>query len=235
MQNNKYYKYCINCHKQSFGKPFCDICYEHYNKLSPREKYLFKYKDNHKETKTIEEENQPKLKRKCAYCGNDAFDSEFCENCFNKYFNYKPISQNHETKIFNGYKLKNGIIVKSKSELIIGTFLINHHIKFEYEKAYKYAYNKKPLKPDFYIEGPHLFKGKWLKNIYIEHFGGAKSNDPEEQEIYHKIVEYKIPIYKQGEITLICTYEEDLTDIETKLTEKLKYHSKGMINYSKES
>lgn len=232
---NKHYKFCLECGKLSNGKPFCYYCYNKYYKLTPEEKLAIQQNLPYTNKIFINNTTEEIEKNNCIYCGKISYTKKFCEDCYNKYFNLK--SQTDKAKNENEtitYKLKNNITVKSKSELLIGKYLIEHHINFEYEKPFEYSYNKKPLKPDFYIKGPKFFKGRILKDIYIEHIGGAKSNNPQEQEKYRSIINYKMPIYKENKITLICTYEEDLKNIEESLTKKLKYCNIGMINYFKE-
>ena len=181
----------------------------------------------------------------CIHCKKPSNNFPYCYECYNKYYkisneSYRMINDSSypepkHIKQESTYKLYSGIEVKSKSEFLISTFLQSHRIGFAYEKPLYYEQGKKPLYPDFYIEGPRYFRGKWLKNVYIEHFGGAKSNNPNEQTKYNNIVKYKIPIYQKLNITVICTYEEDIENLDYILTEKLKNFKENSINYLKES
>ena len=235
---NPYYKNCIHCGKESNGKPYCYDCYIKYYKMSSEANEALYNSNTQNDICMINDLSKKyPIKRNCAYCGKELENLTICPDCKVKYLNPQKYHLNYNPNISTAktYKLKNGIEVKSKSELLIGNFLINHHINFEYEKPLSYSPNRTPLKPDFYIEGPRYFKGRWLKNIYIEHLGGAQSSDPEEQKRYQNTVKYKMPIYKHEQITLICTYEEDIENLEEILTKKLKYCSIGIINYFKES
>ena len=196
--------------------------------------------------------NQSKKNSKyCIHCKKPSGNLPFCYECYNKYYKISEKSSklinestNQQTKDIkpkrtythnSTYKLNEEIEVKSKSELLISNFLQRNRIKFEYEKPLYYDKEQKPLYPDFYIEGPRYFKGTWLKNIYIEHFGGAKSNNAKDQKKYNEITQYKIPIYQKLSITVICTYEEDIENLDFVLTEKLKNYQENKINYLKKS
>lgn len=181
----------------------------------------------------------------CIHCNKQSKNYPYCYECYNKYYrisssSYELINNiSKKEKSINSintvYKLNNKTHLKSKSELLIANFFEKNRIPFEYEKPFYYKEGQKPLYPDFYIEGPRYYKGRWLKNIYIEHFGGAKSNSKEEQIKYLETVKFKIPIYKEKNVTLICTYEDDINDLEIILSNKLKNHIENTINYLKES
>ena len=135
---DRYYKYCVNCHKYSNGKPFCKYCYEKYYNISDSYKNDITHKDPYVDKIIYKKEYQENIQKTCAYCGNNSNNNEFCDDCFNKYFNYESPKENINKNIHNGYKLKNGITVRSKSELLIGNYLLKHHIKFDYESPLTY-------------------------------------------------------------------------------------------------
>lgn len=92
---------------------------------------------------------------------------------------------------------KMGIIVRSKSEVIIATALYDNNIKFEYEKAIKIS--DVIYYPDFTVE---------KKNgdiILWEHLGLIDNSDYR-NKAYRKILKYNENGYYQGK-NLILTYE----------------------------
>lgn len=212
---------CIRCKKNIKEILYCKHCYSHGFPLSPEEAYK-------KFVISSELPQEPKkYYKKTDEKKRKIFDSR---NTLNKYSQ----RENKEKKIYvNSIKTKAGYFVKSKSEFMISNFLSENNIVFEYEKPFIYSKCKKPLKPDFYIPGPVEFQGRVLKDIYIEHFGGANSNNPSDQIKYNREMNYKLPIYRSKHITLICTYEEDVFDISTSLSQKLRYHKTNTINYEK--
>jgi len=115
------------------------------------------------------------------------------------------------------YTCKDGHIVKSKSERDIDNYLFEHGISHAYERELPYgATDKEVLHPDFYL--PNYLGEK--KHVYIEHWGNNIQ--------YTKTKKFKMPIYKQLGITLICTYEKtDMGKIDTVLDRKL---NKAFIN-----
>lgn len=185
-------------------------------------------------------DNSDKEETKCIYCGENSNGYTLCYNCYQK---YKLIpSKNKSTLKLSGYdkyqsknyECKNGILVRSKSELIISNFLTDKHISHEYEKHISTDGDPtNDIKPDFYI--PKLrINGRVLYDVYIEHFGGANTGNYSDQKRYKESVKYKIPIYRKKHITLICTYEEDISNIDKVLIEKLSNCKINQINYLKQ-
>ena len=108
---------------------------------------------------------------------------------------------NEKTQVPNPETLKfytkMGIIVRSKSEVIIATALYDNNIKFEYEKPIKISNDI--FYPDFTVE---------KKNgdiILCEHFGRIDNPDYR-NKTYRKILKYNESGYYQGK-NLILTYE----------------------------
>ena len=101
------------------------------------------------------------------------------------------------------YTSRSGHKVRSKSELLIADFLHSHKIKFIYERKLPVA---EDLHCDFYLDE---------FDVYIEHWG------MEEIEKYSKRKVTKLEIYKNYNIRLIETIEEDIEDIHNNLPRKL--------------
>ena len=99
------------------------------------------------------------------------------------------------------YHTKNGIQLRSKSELLIANLLEEYEIPYKYDIAF--ALGEKTIYPDFQIK--NLFTGKF---IIWEHFGAL--NQPSyEQQMHSKMEGYT----KRGYIpfeTLIYTFEFDI-------------------------
>ena len=120
------------------------------------------------------------------------------------------------------YTCTDGHIVKSKSEMIIDNWLFEHNIPHAYEKALPIdADENHDLHPDFYLPG----YGDEEDDIYIEYWGYNESNIK-----YTESKNYKLKIYKQQKITVICLDENDMKDINTSLNRKLKFYKTGIVN-----
>ena len=164
------------------------------------------------------------IKRKCLLCDNQiGYDLLFCKDCYNKYKNksiflkvensskitYFDEADKYESSIT--YTCKDGHKVRSKAEREIDNYLYEHNIRHAYEKTYPIDNNpNNDLHPDFYL--PDL-------DVYIEHWGYKDKKYEEEKN-------YKLKIYQKDKINLIETTEEDMKDIETNLTRKLKFYKK---------
>ena len=92
---------------------------------------------------------------------------------------------------------KMGIIVRSKSEVIIVTALYENNIKFEYERAIKIS--DVIYYPDFTVE-------KKNGNIILWEHLGLIDNPDYRNKAYRKILKYNENGYYQGK-NLILTYE----------------------------
>ncbi len=193
-------------------------------------------------SETTEENNvviiNEQNKSKCITCGKKTDGLLFCSTCFHKYkdkellfkitncSNVELLDENYEGR----YTCKDGHIVKSKSEREIDNYLFEHGISHAYEKALPYgASEKEILHPDFFLPN-YLDEGK---HVYIEHWGYNENNIQ-----YTKTKKFKLPIYENLGITLICTYEKtDTADIDTTLDRKLRkdFIEEGKINFSDET
>lgn len=179
---------------------------------------------------TINGEN----KSKCLTCGRNAEGLLFCTSCYHKYknkellfkitncSNVELLDEDYEGK----FTCKDGHIVKSKSEREIDNYLFEHNIPHAYERELPYGGTaKETLHPDFYL--PHYLGQD--KHVYIEHWGYNENNIS-----YTKTKKFKLPIYKQLNITLVCTNEKsDIKDIDATLDRKLNksYIKEGEINF----
>ena len=190
----------------------------------------------------FEAKNQPSIvtidynnKSKCITCGKPTDGLLFCGQCYKKYkdkellFRIKKCSEVELLdESYEGlYTCKDGHIVKSKSEREIDNYLFEHGIAHAYEKELSYGSSaKEVLHPDFYL---HDYLGE-KKHVYIEHWGYNENNKDYEKT-------FKMQIYKQTGITLICTYEKsDMAKIDSVLERKLnrEYIKENEINYPTE-
>ena len=226
--------------KANFEVEKCEICgtwYETKN-ACPNCKKMEKG-----ETQNTSIENQEnnvvvineKNKHKCITCGKPVDGVLFCVSCYHKYkdkelyfkisncSNVELLDENYEGR----FTCKDGHIVKSKSERDIDNYLFEHGIPHAYERALPYgATEKEVLHPDFFL--PNYLGEK--KHVYIEHWGYNENNIQ-----YTKTKKFKIPIYEEMGITLICTFEKtDTGDIDTVLDRKLnkKHIIENQINFN---
>ncbi len=165
----------------------------------------------------INEEN----KSRCITCGKKTNGLLFCNSCYHKYSNkellfritccssVELLDENYEGR----FTCKDGHIVKSKSEREIDNYLFENGIPHAYEKALPYGKTEKEvLHPDFYLPN-YLGSGK---HVWMEHWGLNDNNID-----YTKTKKFKISIYEKLGITLICTYENDMREIDAALERKL--------------
>lgn len=177
------------------------------------------------------EVNEQKNIVKCIACGNETKPGHlFCSFCYKKYVNKKLLVEITNCKeiiiLDDSYEGKftcaDGHIVKSKSEMIIDNWLFENNIPHAYEKALPIdADEKHDLHPDFCLPGYKDDKD----DIYIEYWGYNERNIE-----YTKSKNYKMKIYKEHKVTVICLEEKDMMDINTSLKRKLTYYKKGQIN-----
>lgn len=168
---------------------------------------------------------------KCIACGKETKPGHlFCPLCYKKYVNKKLLVEITNCKeiiiLDDSYEGKftcsDGHIVKSKSEMLIDNWLFANNIPHAYEKALLIDDDEKhDLYPDFCLPGYKDDKD----DIYIEYWGYNEKNIE-----YTKSKNYKMKIYKEQKVTVICLEEKDMMDINTTLTRKLKYYKKGEIN-----
>ena len=156
----------------------------------------------------------------CIVCKEPSNGMHFCTRCWrdfkNKTLYLKIINCKEYIKLASEYEghleTNDGHIVKSHVERDIDNFLFSNNIRHAYEKSYDVDGNPAhEFKPDFYLPN-YLGDGK---DVYIEYFGMKGTKDGDEK------IQYKIPIYKRDEVTLICLYPEDDSRIESVLQRKL--------------
>ena len=168
---------------------------------------------------------------KCIACGKETKPGHlFCPFCYKKYVDKKLLVEITNCKeiiiLDDSYEGKftctDGHIVKSKSEMIIDNWLFEHGVPHAYEKALPIdADEKHDLHPDFCLPGYKDDKD----DIYIEYWGYNEKNIE-----YTKSKNYKMKIYKDLKVTVICLDEKDMMDINTSLKRKLSYYKKNEIN-----
>lgn len=227
---------CVACGADTNGYAFCRTCWKKYTTeemldiLNGRDENILK-EEAAETVQSAEEvnEDQNKVvvidvnnKSRCITCGKQADGLLFCTSCYHKYkskellfritncTNVELLDEDYEGR----YTCKDGHIVKSKSERDIDNYLFEHGISHAYERELPYgATDKEVLHPDFYLPN-YLGEGK---HVYIEHWGYNENNIQ-----YTKTKKFKMPIYRDLGITLICTYEKtDMGKIDTVLDRKL--------------
>lgn len=232
-------KMCSICGKPSGFYPLCNNCFKLRDSgevLKCEECGKWHYKDKpcdcepeeYEEVEEAIEEDKEKVSS-CLICDKEANGYMFCRECYYKYKNKVILLQitncSKITLLDESYEGKytcvDGHIVKSKSERDIDNYLYYNGIRHAYEKAFPIDDNKDhDLHPDFYLPE---------QNIYIEHWGYDDSNLKYKEE-----KEYKIKIYSERGITLLCTNEvDDAGDINAALDRKLANCKKGQINFDK--
>ena len=171
---------------------------------------------------------------KCITCGKKTDGLLFCPFCYQKYKNKEllfKITNCTNVELLDDsyegrYTCKDGHVVKSKSERDIDNYLFEHGISHAYEKELPYgATEKEILHPDFFLPN---YLGK-DKHVYLEHWGYNENNLQ-----YTKTKKFKMPIYRDLGVTLICTYEKsDSGKIDSVLDRKLndKFIKENQINY----
>lgn len=234
---------CIICNEETDGYAFCKKCYKKHAleellellngtaNLTITESKQQEFDKNEAAGTIIINENN---KSKCITCGRDTGGLLFCSSCFYKYkdkelllritncSNVELLDADYEGR----YTCKDGHVVKSKSERDIDNYLFEKGISHAYEKELPYGSEEKDtLHPDFYLPN---YLGK-DKHVYIEHWGYNENNIQ-----YTKTKKFKMPIYKNLEITLVCTYEKtDTGKIDSVLDRKLNkdFIKENKINF----
>ena len=188
-------------------------------------------KDNKESKKEKEVTSEQKGVAKCIACGKETKPGFlFCPSCYYKYVDKKLLVEITNCKeitiLDDSYEGKftctDGHIVKSKSEMIIDNWLFDHSIPHAYEKKLPIDNDENhDLHPDFCLPG----YGDDKDEIYIEYWGYNEKNIE-----YTKSKNYKMKIYKDLKVTVICLEEKDIMDISTSLSRKLRFYEKGQIN-----
>lgn len=156
----------------------------------------------------------------CIICNHPSNGKHFCIDCWKKYKNktlYIQVKNCHDCVTmgaeYEGHlETVDGHIVKSHVERDIDNYLFRENIAHAYESTFDVDGNPEhEFQPDFYLPN---YLGK-NQDVYIEYFGmkGTKDGD--------KKINYKMPIYKQKKVTLICLYPHDDSKIESVLKRKL--------------
>jgi len=168
---------------------------------------------------------------KCIACGKETKPGFlFCPSCYKRFVDKKllvEITNCREITILDDsyegkFTCTDGHIVKSKSEMIIDNWLFDHGIPHAYEKKLPIDNDERhDLHPDFCLPG----YGNDTDDIYIEYWGYNEKNIE-----YTKSKNYKMKIYKELKVTVICLEEKDIMDINASLSRKLKFYKKGQIN-----
>lgn len=250
---------CVTCGAETNGYAFCRKCYKKFTtdemleilnempkwdnyKVAETEKKSIVKTSFGEEREEVQEDEvrvsaviiDDQNKSRCITCGRKTDGLLFCSQCYHKY-NKKDLlfritncttvellDDSYEGR----FTCKDGHVVKSKSEREIDNYLFEHGIPHAYEKELPYgAKDNEVLHPDFFL--PH-YLGK-DKHVYIEHWGYNENNLQ-----YTKTKKFKLPIYQQLGITLICTYEKsDTGKIDSVLDRKLnkKFIKENEINY----
>ena len=225
-------KTCAICGKPSGMYPLCPAC--------------FKLKDEGKVEKcetcgkwhrigepcdcVVEEQAISTTGLKCLTCDNEATPGyHFCVACWKKYREkelYLRITScttvdNMGSEYTGKYVTDDGHVVKSQPEREIDNYLFKNKISHKYEKAIAYGPQKEQvITPDFYLED---------QKIYIEYWGYGPENKK-----YREIKKFKLPIYKEKGLTVICVYQEDNIDMNSALDRKLQFFKPGQINWLSE-
>ena len=247
---------CIICGKDTDGYAFCKECYYKYSNdellailndsdfnktenTSNNNEKIVSTPTSQKNIKVEAEQNKTVIinlnnKSKCITCGKQTDGLLFCTNCYHKYKNKQLLVKiTNCTNIelldedYEGhYTCKDGHVVKSKSERTIDNYLFEHGIFHAYERELPYgATEKEVLHPDFCLPN-YLGIGQ---DVYLEHWGYNENNIQ-----YTKTKKFKMDIYKQLGITLVCIYEKtDMGKIDTVLDRKLnkQFIKANQINY----
>lgn len=240
---------CIACGAKTTGYAFCKNCWNRYttdemlellnNPATPQNKENNKKQEGSAKASETEPSNTVVIidennKSKCITCGKKTDGLLFCGSCYHKYKDKNllfRITRCNSVELLDAdyegkYICADGHIVKSKSERDIDNYLFEKCIQHAYEKDWSYGKTAKEiLKPDFCLPN-YLGKGK---DVYIEHWGYEENNIQ-----YTKTKKFKMPIYKNSGITLVCTYEKtDTGKIDSVLDRKLKKENidEGKINF----
>lgn len=183
------------------------------------------------EPKKAEPSKDLKKVCKCIACGREVEPGFFfCPSCYHKYKDKKLLIEvtncvNFElmNDAYEGqFTCNDGHIVKSKSEFLIDNYLFQMGIPHAYERALPIDSNPAhDLHPDFFLPN---YNGKGI-DVYIEHWGYNENNIK-----YTESKKYKIECYKKLGITVICTTEKDMFDLNTALKRKLDFFKPGQVN-----
>ena len=139
----------------------------------------------------------------------NSFTPTYKELPITYFYHYEVIKWQNEKYEQNNYQVekriyhtKNGVAVRSKSEVIIANMLEDYQIPYRYEPLFKMDYKNKY--PDFVIKNPFT-----NKTIIWEHFG-ALNQEGYEQSMNEKMNWFLNNGYRIGD-NLIYTFEFHIT------------------------
>ena len=232
--SNRQCNLCSN--NARIGSYYCDFHHKEFilnqqKELKERAKIINLIKKNYQEHSYIKNNSENNI---CKICGACSYDMPFCYSCYKSFIKEEPYDSFKDFENDKKYVCKSGIKVRSISEREISNFFTENNIPHEYEKELKYKFTNyyfgetfiKSLHPDFYIPGPINFKGRILKDIYIEFWGFDDKNIE-----YTNTKKFKIKNYKDMGITLINLNTQDIINIEHSLTYKLLNYHNNEINF----
>lgn len=212
-----YNKYCKQCGRFSNGYPLCKSCY--YKKIDEEE-----YEESGSSTSiNIDVGAIVQGIATIVQCFKSPQNNTQQQNSEPNFRLSKEPSIKTKAK---KWLTKAGFYVRSQQERTISDFLTENGISHTYEKHF-YVGEGEYILPDFYIKGPVNFKGRTIRNIYIEHFG--RENDVE----YNSKNSEKLQEYKKRKITVIITYPEDIEEYSESLEYKLTHYREYQVNYYK--
>jgi hypothetical protein len=130
-------------------------------------------------------------------------------------FVHTPVAQFHQSALAKKfitqneksipYRAKNGVLVRSKSEMLIANFLYDHGYVFAYERPT--VLGSTLLRPDFYLSD---------YDVYLEHLGLFDAL-PDYREDWR----WKEALYRTHNLKVMTTLESDITNLESSLLKKL--------------
>lgn len=222
---------CILCGSPSNGYAFCKDCWQEYD-----DEDLLDILNEHEQLEPNIKDTKNVNKSICLFCGKPVTTYLTCFKCYNKYKNKEVLVKISHCKFPFGepldesyegvYECLDGHVVKSQAERDIDNYLYENNIFHGYEQPLDVG-TVKPLKPDFCLKN-YLGEGK---DVYLEYFG--YENSPK----YDKRTKYKMPLYKEKRITLICMYAKtDLKNLIFALKTKLNKNKikENEINYQED-
>ena len=236
---------CLGCGAKTNGYAFCRQCWwkysteemlellnKHSKKMSVKSPDDDEPNDDEPVNKVVSVNEDSKSK--CIVCGKQAAGLLFCLSCYKKYKNKGMLfrisngtdAELIETDYTGNFTCRDGHVVKSRSEREIDNYLSDHGIAHDYEKELSYGTaGKVTWQPSFVLPN-YLGEGK---DVYIQHWGYNENNMP-----YHQSKKYKLPIYKNLKVTLVCINEKsDMENLDAVLANKLDKANikEGTINF----
>lgn len=219
-----FYKYCAECNDKIKNGEIvqCEKCGTWHESKLPCPKCAPKPEEHH--THSVSDSG------KCILCGKPTFGgNHFCYECYKKYSKKTIVvtikncveAEVQDASYEGNYKCADGHIVKSKDEKMIDDYLFKKGISHAYEKAVPIDDNPEhDIHPDFCLPG--FLDGN---DVYIEHFGFDQGGDK-----YANGNAYKIEQYKKLKLTVVCTYESDMNDVDANVERALRFVKANEVN-----